>query len=213
MITSGIIITLITIITESNTAATSTNSNISESSTDSTLSIVTKSNSPSGYSDNVSLDGSAVVDRVEKIVDDESKIDEEELNRWYMEVMNLHFSDIGLLKYIEGGKVQAERIEKVQSPMDPDKFEFTYYLEGTLNDEFRTLPENDQFDLLDKISVGSYEYYWGNQFDVGYLNLFSNSDTFQISWDSLLKNGESFWLQLENPWSDISEDFRPLNEE
>lgn len=174
------------------------------------VSALTGSTTSTGYSDNVSLDGSAVIDRVAKEYD-ESKVDEEELDRWYMELMNLHFEDVGLLKYIEGGAVTAADIKKVPSSINSDTFVYTYFLEGVLTEDFNGLTENEQFKLLDSVEVGSYEFYWGHQFDVGNLTLTNDSDTYTITYESLTKNGENYWSQLKDPWEDVREEFKPLS--
>jgi len=152
----------------------------------------------SGYSDNKSMDGEA-------LVDDESKVDGEELNRWYMELKNLHFSEIGLLNYIDGGEVSAAEVETVVSPLDLDRPQINYHLEGTLTNDFRLLTENEQFKLLERIVIGRPEYYQGYGFHLVSLKLISNSDTYTMTWNTLEKNGESFWLQLEDPWEDVRE--------
>lgn len=205
LIASGVIVTLVSVISQSN--STSTNSN-------NVFSIVSKSNDPESFSDNESLDGSAIVDQVAKEYD-ESKVDAEELNRWYMELIHLHLDEIGLLKYIEGGKLNVANIETVESQLNPDTFEFTYYLEGRLTNEFNTLTDNEQLDLLDGfVYTNRLEYYWGHKFDTMTFNLTSNSDTYTIQYNEpVLKNGESFALQLEDPWGDIKAKMEPLYEE
>ncbi|MGM0842281.1 MAG: hypothetical protein ACQEWE_16210 [Bacillota bacterium] len=164
------------------------------------------------YSKNESMNGKALVDRVEK-EQDESKVDDHELNRWYMELMNLHFSEVGLLKYLEGEEVKIADRKKSESPLNPDTFEFYYFLEGELTEEFKELTDKEQFNLLEKVNFGSYEFYWGNQFSVESMKLTSDTDTFTLTYSELNKNGKNFWSQLDDPWSELRAQLKPLGED
>lgn len=70
-----------------------------------------------------------------------------------------------------------------------------------MNNDFNTLTESEQFDLLSSINIVEYfEYYEGHQFSVNSIELSNESDVFFVSSGSLEKNGESFWHQIENPY-------------
>ncbi|MUK87773.1 hypothetical protein GMD78_05070 [Ornithinibacillus sp. L9] len=95
-----------------------------------------------------------------------------------------------------------EYLNVFESPAYPFSRQYTFYLEGMLTNDFNTLKENQQFELLERTNFGQYQFYDGHQFDVVSLNLTSDSDTYTITSSSLDKNGESFWHQLKNPFGD-----------
>lgn len=144
------------------------------------------------YSDDETLDGQAPEDKVSKVYD-EAQVNEEELDRWYMELMNLKFNDTQLLNYIDGGEVYAANIE-VNKIEGQTNNHYAYILEGNLTSKFNTLTVNEQYDLLNSIGtpISVYDYYMGQAFDTEKVQLINGSDIYTITLYDIKKNDEPF---------------------
>ncbi|MGP4066384.1 hypothetical protein ACTWPF_15880 [Oceanobacillus sp. M65] len=130
----------------------------------------------------------------QEIIDDKETSDYfKELEQRYLDFMYDHFTENGLIKYLDGGNFNIQDVEVFEdTPAILDRREYTYYLEGKLTSDFNSLTENEQFDILSRLNFGNYEFYEGHQFDVESLELSNGSDTFIKTSSSLEKNGETF---------------------
>jgi hypothetical protein len=121
------------------------------------------------------------------------------LEERFLNSMYEHFEDIGLIKYLEGGKFYIKDTEVIQTPSSiSDTREYTYYLDGTLTTDFDALTENEQHELLTKINFGEVEFYEGHLFEVESIELVNGTDIFtrysgSRTTNKIEKNGEMFF--------------------
>lgn len=131
----------------------------------------------------------------DSIVESEEKYTETdeqfiELEDHFLSVLNEHFEIGGLFQYLEDGEifVKDTGMKQVQNHR-----EYSFDLKGVLTNEFNDLSLVDQYELLSASSYGIAEFYEGNMFLLGNIELTIGSDLYIVESSSyILKNEELF---------------------